>query len=483
MIKDVKILKLREINNEIQKYMPINEQKAQNAEQMNKVEEEIKQNTGLILYRNFSWFQKHVTQRKQYKNYITNKEICEKNIEDLQMKKEELLEESNKIDAQLERQYELKNEYEKIKDAKTLEELGMDFKDSIEFLKENNMPIVLTKDDQYINKEKDERKDYKGIEDLMLVHKTKYPPEQSKIKSSKEAESIYDVEIELNDKTYASKYAQERNTVHFAVNHEVMSHEAGEWDDAKYAVLIPFEDVPKSQIGCAEPVDTFVVGGVKLTPNSWILCPKGEREKIQKNNPEVQIMEYEGKNVKEYPDVLLHELGYQIENGGKWKWRDVKAQEQFGKIMEKENIERGHHSFTQYSKKEEMMENANLASAIFGIIKDNKLANNDKEMRNIYEQVNKPWNIKIASGDTQSEKYSFNEIIKDALGENNEGKAYLYEKLKGQGIDMRKYDGLINRISEEEKERLPEVLQKCVLVETKESMVNEKENDDRGEER
>lgn len=480
MIKELKILKLREINNEIQEYMPIIAQKAKNAEQINKVEEEIKQNTtGLILYRNFNWFQKHITQRKQYKDYITNKEICEKNIEELKNQKEELIEENKKIEIQLEKQYELKHEYEKIKGAKTIEELGMDFKDSISFLKENNRPIVLTKEDQYINKEKYKRKAYNGLEDFMLVHKTKYPPKQSKIKSSKEAKSMYDIEIELNDKSYESQYAQERNTVHFAINHEVMSHEAGEWDDTKYAILIPFEDVPKSQVGCAEPIDTFVVGGVNLTSNSWILCPKGEKEKIQKNNPKVQIMEYDGENVKDYPEILLHELGYQIENGGKWKWINEEAQEQFGKIMEKESIERGHHSFTEYSKKEEMMENANIASAIFGIIKDNNLVNNDKEMENIYEQVNKPWNIKIAN----REKYSFNEIIKEALGENNEGKSYLFEKLKSQGLDMHKYEGLLDKISETEKERLPEVLQKCVLVETKESRINEKANDDRGEER
>lgn len=483
MIKEVKILKLREINNELQEYMPINEQKTKNAEQMNKVEKEIKQNTGLILYRKFNWFQKHITQRKQYKDYIENKEICEKNIEDLKIQKEELVEENKKIEEQLERQYELKHEYEKIKDAKTLEELEMNFKDSIDFLKENNMPIVLTKEDQYIDKDKEKRKDYNGLEDFMLVHKTKYPPEQSKIKTSKEAKSMYDIEIELNDKSYASQYSQERNTVHFAVNHEVMSHEAGEWDDTKYAILIPFEDVPKSQIGCAEPVDTFVVGGVALTPNSWILCPKGEKEKIQRDNPKVQIMEYDGENVKEYPNVLLHELGYQIEDGGKWQWGNKEAQEQFGEIMEKENIERGHHSFTEYSKKEEMMENANIASAIFGIIKDNNLVNDDKEMRNIYEQVNKPWNIKIANKEIKSEKYSFNEILKDALGENNEGKSYLFEKLKSQGLDMHKYEGLLDKISETEKNRLPEVLQKCVLVETKESRINEKANDDRGEER
>ena len=407
MIKEIKIAKLRKINNEIQKYKPINEQKKNLTSQIKELEEKINQNKGLILYKKFNWFQKHITQRKEYKNYNN----CEKNIKNMEKQKEELIEESKKLDLQLEKQYELKHEYEQIKDAKTLEDIDMNFENSIEFLKENDMPIILTKEDQYIDNEENKRKDYKSLEDFMLVHKTKYPPEQSKIKSAKEAKSMYNLEVMINNQNYTYQYQQERNTVHFAVNHEVISHEDGQWDDTKYAILIPFEDIQKEQIGCAEPVDTFTVGGVKLTPNSWILCPKGEKDKIENSNPGVQIMEYDGENVKGYPNVLLHNLGYQIENGGKWKWYEEKSQEQFEEIIKKENIKRGHHSFTEYSKNEQIIENANIVVSVFEIIKDNKLVNNDEEKERFPDVLQKC--TLVAIEESMSKKIENNEKIEE----------------------------------------------------------------------
>lgn len=61
----------------------------------------------------------------------------------------------------------------------------------------------------------------------------------------------------LNEKDYNYFYKRERNTVHFAVNDEVASHEYGNWENSKYAVLIPFTDIPKEKISKVKSVDTF----------------------------------------------------------------------------------------------------------------------------------------------------------------------------------------------------------------------------------
>lgn len=138
--------------------------------------------------------------------------------------------------------------------SKTLEKLGLNFKEAISFLEENNIPIVLTEEDKYIT---NQEKEYKGLEDFILVHKTDFIPIQSKIKSAKDSQALVNKQIILNGKEYNYMYARERNTVHFAVNDEVYSHAYGNWDNSKYAVLIPLIDIPKEKVGMFSSVDTF----------------------------------------------------------------------------------------------------------------------------------------------------------------------------------------------------------------------------------
>ena len=152
-------------------------------------------------------------------------------------------------------------------------------------------------------------------------------------------------------------------------------------------------------------------------------------------------------------------------------------------IDDEENIKRGHHSFTEYSKNEQIIENANIVVSVFEIIKDNKLVNNDEDMRSIYKQLNEPWKIKISNGESSVSKDSFKSIIEEALGENNKGRTLLYEKLKKHGINISKYESLLDKISDEEKERFPDVLQKCTLVAIEESMSKKIENNEKIEER
>ena len=65
-----------------------------------------------------------------------------------------------------------------------------------------------------------------------------------------------------------------------AMNDEVSSHMFGSWDNCKYAILIPFDDIPNEKIGRVAPMDTFTRGSIELSENSWILCPKNEVERL-----------------------------------------------------------------------------------------------------------------------------------------------------------------------------------------------------------
>ena len=99
--------------------------------------------------------------------------------------------------------------------------------------------------------------------------------------------------------------------MHFTANNEVNTdHGYLNCDDCKYAVLIPFVDIPKDNIKGEESDMYTVNGGPTLTGNSYILCPKGKKEEVEKSNPGVQIIEYEGESVRGYAGAFLSTLGY-----------------------------------------------------------------------------------------------------------------------------------------------------------------------------
>ena len=303
--------------------------------------------------------------------------------------------------------------------AKTLQDLGLDFQAAVQFLNENNIPIILTEEDKYITPQSGE---YKGLEDFILVRKTNFPPKGSRIKSAKEVSVMHTGKITIDGKEYSYLYPEERNTVHFSVNDEVSFHAYGQWDDTKYAILIPFTDIPKEQIGMAASVDTFTLGGVNLTGNSWILCPKGEGEEIKKSNHGIKVIEYEGESVIGYPPALLSAIGYRAESVGMWSWANPKSQEEYNTIIEKAGFRRDPHTFTRYGKDESMLDCVNSAVAIFSTIKNNGLVKREEDISNIYEQLNRNCNP------------SLDGILNKAMEDGFSGLQILYERLETNGI-------------------------------------------------
>lgn len=143
------------------------------------------------------------------------------------------------------------------------------------------------------------------IDEVVMVHVTDYEPTDNRIKTSKEKGIIKDLNgIPLYDM---------RNTTHCTVNGVVTSHEGGNWDKRKYAIIIPGktflkENGKKCLSGSVE--DLYIDGGIDLK-DAIIVCPKSDCERISRENPDNIIICFDGdlavdvKNKINYPETVL----------------------------------------------------------------------------------------------------------------------------------------------------------------------------------
>lgn len=199
----------------------------------------------------------------------------------------------------------------------------------------------LKKEDGYYNFDdikSDQEIKYNGPENLVLIHKTNFCPVNDIIKtaSSTGYKNSQNFSITIGEKEY--KYVEFRgnNTIHFSVNGEVASHSAGNWETRQYAIIIPFTEIPLEQIAEATSVDTFCVGDVKLTENSYILCPLGAKEELIRNHciKKAKIIEYpDTYTVTGFANYFIKTLGYNLESANEFKWDSPESQEQFDRIV------------------------------------------------------------------------------------------------------------------------------------------------------
>ena len=325
--------------------------------------------------------------------------------------------------------------------SKTLDDYNLTVQEAINLLKSNNIPVILTEADKYII---DRPREYeeKGLDSLILVHKTRYIPNNSTIKSPKDAEAKGQAETTIEGKKYDYAYKRARNTVHFAVNGEVLSHGLGGWDDCKYVILIPFTDIPKEQIMSAAPMDTYTYGSVKLTPNTWILCPKGEIEEISKKNPGVQVLEYDGESVHGFANAFISTLGYRTEEIGEMKWGDNISNLQYSKLIDREGFKRYIHLYTRESNTEEDRDGINVAIEILKKVKENTFLDSQEKISNIYKELN---DTNIGGNRQLYLKYYTKRVVinYDKLS------AYFYSKLEQEGIHIpEEYIELLDKMND-----------------------------------
>ena len=249
---------------------------------------------------------------------------------------------------------------------KTLGDYHLTLQDAIKLLNDNNIPIVLTEEDKKAIIEIPREYKEKGMESIVLVHKTDYIPHGSKIRSNREAKAIAGtIDAKFNDGSdYKIDVPSKRRTVHFSMNGEVGSHSYGNWDSKKYAIIIPFNDIPKENIAAANPEDTWTKDSVRLTVNTWILCPKGEKKQVQAENPDINIIEYEGECVSDYANSFVTNLGYRYEDVGVHSWNDEKSSEEICEVISDNGFRRSVHYYSKESDTEGSFQNIDIATIL-----------------------------------------------------------------------------------------------------------------------
>lgn len=127
------------------------------------------------------------------------------------------------------------------------------------------------------------------IDRYVYVHVTDFMPEDNKITTNADKEKNGKI-----DETYDG-HAEGRDTVHFTVNGRVLSHGSGNWDQRKYAVVMPakdFIDKNNKKIRSIKTEDTIVEGNADIS-GSFIICPQTDYEEMHKRNPNIVIVPIE----------------------------------------------------------------------------------------------------------------------------------------------------------------------------------------------
>ena len=268
---------------------------------------------------------------------------------------------------------------------KTLEDYHLTLQDAIKLLNDNNIPIVLTEEDKKAIIEIPREYKEKGMESIVLVHKTDYIPHGSKIRSNREAKAIAGtIDAKFNDGSdYKIDVPSKRRTVHFSMNGEVGSHSYGNWDSKKYAIIIPFNDIPKENIAAANPEDTWTKDSVRLTVNTWILCPKGEKKQVQAENPDINIIEYEGECVSDYANSFVTNLGYRYEDVGVHSWNDEKSSEEICEVISDNGFRRSVHYYSKESDTEGSFQNIDIATILAELLVQKHYFKNYNDFKNM----------------------------------------------------------------------------------------------------
>lgn len=392
MIDEVKKIKLEELNNQKVQYDENEKFVKQRLAALRSelFELEFEQSNGITIRGEFSFLEKWLTRRSDYKKFKEQSKRFSELPKLISKVKSELDEEEKRVEHELEQSGikaklgEIREKMSLIEKAKTLYEIGITPIAAIELLESNGIQPVLSEADKCVFSHP---RDYSSKSSLIGVHKTKYPPTANMIKSAKDANVESTENITINGIEYEYSFKSARDTVHMAMNDEVSSHMYGSWDDCEYAILIPFDDIPDEKIGRAAPMDTFTRGSIELTERSWILCPKNEVEKLKIFNPKAHVLGYEGENVLGFPQPFLTQLGYRAEDVGMWNWMNDESAQQYYELMAREGIKTGTHTYTYFHEDEQLLASINQAVSLSKLLRDNHLITNPEDVQNIMNQL------------------------------------------------------------------------------------------------
>ena len=273
---------------------------------------------------------------------------------------------------------------------------------------------------------------FSSTKELVLVHKTKYMPTNSKIETANEAyeQGKTDIEtFEIDDNEYQYHKPTARNTIHFSVNGPVSEHGSGNaWDSMPYAIFISFDDIPREQIVEAPPMDTFVEGSVQLTENTYVLCPEGQEEELLSKNPILKrenIIGYRSKDM-EHPAsigfenyVIANIMKCKPERIGMWGWSDDKDDKLYRELMQKETLSIQAHTHTPYAVEEQLKTSALRWYAVIDVLREESLCSTVEDVDYIYDKL-EPNKILIGRSYYGSNGHKiFDDELKKRLNQND----------------------------------------------------------------
>ena len=189
----------------------------------------------------------------------------------------------------------------KVLQAEKLEDLGIIFQDAVEFLEINNKEAVLDDSDKLKNTQQ------YGSKGIAFTHLTDYLPENGEIlrmidKGAKHTLSGEWGEITVNPS---------RETTHMAACSEVADVDFNSWEDKKIGIIIPLDGLPKDlNVTSYSPADFQVKDKLIIPDGGYIICPKDMADEAKQKNANINVIVYEGENVRGLVNRVLTYLGY-----------------------------------------------------------------------------------------------------------------------------------------------------------------------------
>ncbi len=307
----------------------------------------------------YNWLERKITKQKEYYKWY-----CE--IED-------------KIIS-------LKEQIEKLENIDDYNDLKISFEQGMKILLEHGVSPTLTEND-IINLSKKHHNTKPGIDNidgLIMCHKRSHPPKNDIIQTAKSAGIVKKEIITIGAENKEVEINNYRDTIHFVVNGEVCIDD-GPWYDSKYAILIPMRDFLASDTNKENfnlcPGSAYKKGDVKLTANSWLLVPQEEVEEQKRNNPNVNVIGYEGANVSKYAATLIKMLGYTYERDSGYNWSNPEDQAKYTSLITGMGYQAvGHNDSTDM-----YMESMTTCIDKIGIYLDH--INNNPELLNNHESI------------------------------------------------------------------------------------------------
>lgn len=298
---------------------------------------------------------------KTIKKYIVLLNDKKSKENDIQIKEEKIAKKEEKIAEEEEKIAKVADtipQIKEIKSKKTLRDLGLTLEQAIQYLKERKIPIVLREEDKVIT---ERHEVFDSFDKLVGIHKTDYMPRNGVIYTPSEAGKKRKVtKYKFRGRKIELEADYIRDTIHVCMNGEVTDH-SDSWDKCKYMVIIPMSKMPKEKILNGLPADTYLDGSLKLPEGSWILCPIEEIEEIQKANPGIKVLGYEGKPLG-YGNAFITALGYEHRETGRYSWKEKGAEvsdKPYDKLMGAHGIVQDRHNGSERDTKDRLLRDIN----------------------------------------------------------------------------------------------------------------------------